>query len=374
MENKHIVQPNFVTARAAVAFDRTGPLTIETVQIDRPRAREVLVDVMACGLCFTDLEAQAHLLTPPMVLGHEGVGRVRSVGAEVRSVREGDRVVISYPSCGSCPACSRRTPFHCKDIMALKFAGQRPDGSSPLYLGSQRLSGAFFQQSSLATLALTTERNLVPVASEAPDWLLAALPCGVMTGAGAVINALSVRKGESLLVIGAGAVGLAAVMAARRKGAGHIVVVDRHASRLSLAGELGANKTIIAPPDDLAAVVRATSQDGFDTALDTTGNMTCITAMYTSMRRGGRCALVTVPAGLVDGYPMEAVFEQALTLHHVLVGNAVALELIPQMLQWWRDGEFPVERLISRFSFDRVNDAMASLRSGAAVKAVVEMQ
>jgi aryl-alcohol dehydrogenase len=360
-------------ARAAVANDKTGPFTIEGVHVEAPRADEVLVDVRACGLCFTDLEAQAHLLTPPMVLGHEGVGRVRQVGAEVRTVRAGDRVVMSYPSCGVCAACIRRTPFHCADIMALKFAGQRPDGSAPLSLEGRRLSSAFFQQSSLATVALTTERNLVVVQGDEPDWLLAALPCGVMTGAGTVCNALALRPGESLLVTGGGAVGLAAVMTARRLGAGRITVVDRHESRLALARELGADDVLCAPASELEGALLALHPRGVDAALDTTGQMACIGPLFTALRRGGRCALVTVPSGLVNAYPMEAVFERALTLHHVLVGNAVAVDLIPQLLAWRREGGFPVERLVTRFAFDRINDAVAAMRSGAAVKAVLEM-
>lgn len=360
-------------ALAAVALDQTGPLQIETVLLDAPGPHEVLVDVGACGLCFTDLEAQAHLLAPPMVLGHEGVGRVRAIGSEVRSVRIGDRVVMSYPSCGHCAACARNTPFHCEDIMALKFSGHRADGSSPVYLGDRRLTSAFFQQSSLATVAVTTERNLVLIDGDEPDWLLAALPCGVMTGAGAVVNALAVRKGESLLVTGAGAVGLAAVMTARRVGAGRITVVDRHASRLDLARELGADDAACVPANELPAALHELYPHGADTALDTTGQMVCIGALFTTLRRGGRCALVTVPSGLVDAYPMETVFERALTLHNVLVGNAVAAELIPQLLQWQRMGSFPVERLITRFAFGQVNEAVAAMRSGKVIKPVIEM-
>ena len=203
--------------RAALAFEKEGPVRIEQVSLDDLQPHEVLVRIEACGICHTD-EKFRQRLPLPGVFGHEGVGIVSRIGDHVRDVVPGDRVIISYPFCTECGSCEREQPYRCENIPALKFGGRRFDGSPTTYYEGEAITAAFFQQSSFAEHAIAREQALVNVsqiASETPAEVLAALPCGVQTGAGAVMNTFKGEKGESLLVVGAGAVGISAVMAAK---------------------------------------------------------------------------------------------------------------------------------------------------------------
>ena len=207
--------------RAAILRDQSLSMRIENVALEEPRANEVLVRVVATGVCHTDLKvAQSAALSPrPIVLGHEDAGVVEKVGAGVRKVAPGDHVVMTFDSCGLCPTCAVGKPSYCYQCAALSFGGKRPDGSTTLVCEGAPLHGSFFGQSSFATYALANERNAIRVRKDAPLEMLGPLGCGLQTGAGAVLNSLGVRAGQSIAVFGVGAVGLAAVMAARIAGA-----------------------------------------------------------------------------------------------------------------------------------------------------------
>ena len=204
-------------ATAAVVREPGGPFSLERVELDALRENEVLVRVQACGICHTDAKFQSRVPLPG-VFGHEGAGVVEETGAAVTSVRAGDQVIISYPWCGACPSCERSEPFRCENIPALKFAGRRSDGSRTVRLNGHDVSSAFFQQSSFATHAIALEHALVPVQGSWAPEMLAALPCGVQTGAGAVFNTFRMGPGHSLVMLGVGPVGLSAIMAARGGG------------------------------------------------------------------------------------------------------------------------------------------------------------
>ena len=223
-----------IRTRAAVVSRPGGPFVFQDVELDGPRPGEALVRMVACGICHTDIAARDGLfgLDFPAVFGHEGAGIVESVGREVVRVRPGDKVVISFGSCGKCSHCKDAHPAHCKDFERLNFGCARPDGSSAIHDTRGTAVGCcFFGQSSLAFHALAGERNLVPVDAADNDELalFAPLGCGVQAGAGTVMNELKPRPGESFVVFGAGTVGLSALMAARMAGATPIVAVEQGA-------------------------------------------------------------------------------------------------------------------------------------------------
>jgi aryl-alcohol dehydrogenase len=239
-----------ITIRAAVLREPGRPLRIEKLEMEGPREDEVLVRLVASGICHTDIDFCDSGGVGPAVLGHEGAGVVERLGKSVKGVRVGDHVVLSYQSCGQCRACRGDQPADCQRFYEANFGFQRLDGSKALE--SSGVRGHFFGQSSFATHTLATMRNLVKVPRTLPLELLAPLGCGLQTGAGTVMNSLAVKAGSSIAVFGAGAVGLAAVMAARIVGARTIIAVDIKPLRLKLALQLGATHTINNRRGDLA--------------------------------------------------------------------------------------------------------------------------
>ena len=233
--------------KAAVVAAKSAPFIIETLELAEPRADELIVRVVASGMCQTDLHGRDgyHPVTSyPAVFGHEGAGVVHAVGSAVSEFAPGDHVVMSYPWCGECAHCRRQRLNYCLNARNLKNKGTRADGSTLLARNGAPVYGAFFQQSSFGTFALTQARYAIKVQKRCaarPDRPAA---CSGQTGAGAVCNVLKPNAGESLAVFGAGAVGLSALMAAKIAGCAPLVAVDVHAHRLELARELGATHTI----------------------------------------------------------------------------------------------------------------------------------
>jgi aryl-alcohol dehydrogenase len=196
--------------KAAVVREKSGPFTIDELELSAPRSDEVLVRIVGVGICHTDLVCRDQYFPVPLpcVLGHEGSGVVEQIGSDVAGLAPGDHVVLSYASCGVCSSCLQGLPSYCLDLYAHNFLGTRPDGSTALSQDGRPIHGHFFSQSSFATCAVAHARNTVKVP----------LGCGIQTGAGAVMNSLKPQAGSSIAVFGAGSVGLSAVVAARLVG------------------------------------------------------------------------------------------------------------------------------------------------------------
>src|SRR5690606_5528537 len=217
--------------KAAVFRDKSGKASIETLDLEEPRDDEILVRMVATGVCHTDIKVSTTDMSPrPIVLGHEGAGVVERVGSRVAKVKPGDHVVMTYDACGRCPSCLANQRTYCDEVGPRSFGGNRPDGSSPLSQDGRKVHGSFFGQSSFAEFAIGYERNVVKVRKDVPLELLGPLGCGLQTGAGAAINALKVGVGQSFAVFGAGSVGLRALMAARLQAAGRILPIHVHPS------------------------------------------------------------------------------------------------------------------------------------------------
>jgi len=353
--------------RAAVLRQRGGPLKIESLQMEGLREDEVLVRLVASGICHTDIDfvdAWAES-DEALVLGHEGAGVVERVGKSVKRVKRGDPVVLSYQSCGHCRRCQSGNPAHCQHFYEANFGFQRLDGSNALHRSGVR--GHFFGQSSFATHSLATERNLVKVSKNLPLELLAPLGCGLQTGAGTVMNSLKVAKGASLAVFGTGAVGLAAVMAARLVGAEPIIGVDIRPKRLKLALKLGATHTIDNRRQDVMAVIAQITGRGVDYVVETTAHPEMHRLAVEVLNPRGVVALLTGESG-TDSLP-----EGRKTVG-IIQGDAVPQQFIPKLIKLYRAGKFPFDRLVKFYAFMDINRAMADARRGGTIKPVLRIR
>jgi aryl-alcohol dehydrogenase len=351
------------TIHAAVLHKSGQPLAIEELQLEAPRADEVLVRLVACGICHTDIRLCESGIASPAVLGHEGAGVVEAVGAAVKSVKRGDHVVLTYQTCGRCGPCVVGRQAECARFWDLNFGFARRDGSNPLAASGVR--GSFFGQSSFATHTLATERNLVRVGKSVPLERLAPLGCSMQTGAGTIMNSLAVRMEQSVAVFGVGAVGLAAVMTARIVGAGTVIAVDIVPKRLKLAKELGANEALDNRKPDLAERIRAITGGGVDNIVETTGDPELRRIGIELLNPGGNMALLT-ETGREELDGGRRVFG-------VIEGDAVPQRFIPYLVKLHRRGEFPYDRFVRYYNFADINRAIEDAKSGATIKPVLRM-
>jgi len=351
--------------KAAVLRRRRSLLKIESLELEGPRDDEVLVRLVASGICHTDIDFLEGWKDEPVVLGHEGAGVVEEVGEGVSAVKPGDHVVLSYQSCGLCLECLKGHPAGCERFWEANFGFARLDGSNALELSGVR--GHFFGQSSFATHTLATERNLVKVEQHLPLQLLAPLGCGFQTGAGTVLNSLQVPKGASLAVFGTGAVGLAAVMAARLVGAHPIIGVDLNHRRLKLALELGATQVIDNGREDILSRVAAITGRGVDYVLEITGSPKMHQLAVEVLNPGGTVALIATPDG-------STTLSQGRQTRSIIQGDAIPQTFIPKMIALYQAGQFPFDRLVKFYDFRDINRAIAEARRGDAIKPVLRIQ
>ncbi len=359
--------------RAAVVRQKGGPFLIEDVDLDDPREDEVLVRIAGTGLCHTDLAARdQHVPSPlPIVLGHEGSGVVEKVGSRVRKVKPGDHVVLSYVACGTCVPCRKGWEHLCLNSLAYNFGGMRPDGSRTIRKGNEAINSAFFGQSSFASHALANERNAVRVPDDVPIEVLGPLGCGVQTGAGGVINALRPKPGSSLAVFGTGGVGMSAILAAVLCGCGTIIAVDVKETRLKAARELGATHAINPRDTDLVEAIRGITGLGVEYALDTTGIPEVIGQAVEALAAGGRCGLIGISSPDARLSAPIGTMMQGRSVFGIIEGNAVPDIFIPQMVDLYKQGRFPFDRMITFYDLDRINEAVEDAESGHTLKVVL---
>ena len=358
---------------AAVSRDAAQPPVIEALDMEEPSAGEILVRLVATGICHTDINVHVRNRSPkPIVLGHEGAGIVERVGAGVTRLAPGDPVVLSVNFCGQCPSCRRNEHSYCYEVLPRNFGGSRPDGSSPLSKDGGRVNARFFGQSSFATYALADETSAVKIPADVPLELMGPLGCGIQTGAGAVINSLEVRPGQTIAIFGTGAVGLSAVMAAKIVGATRIIAVDIVPARLVLARELGATDTIDASSGDTGKAIRDLTRYGVDFSFNTTRSEAIFTQAMT-------CLAPLGVAGFV-GAPLEAwtpdmfhILSGGRTLRGILGGDSSPGLFLPLLIEYYRQGRLPLERLVRFYPFADIAQAFHDCESGTTVKAVLRM-
>lgn len=363
--------------RVAVARAPGEPFTLDDATLRAPRGDEVLVRVVATGLCHTDLivRDQYYPVPLPAVLGHEGAGVVEEVGPLVTDLAAGDHVVLSYAHCGRCDRCKAGDPAYCAQFYPLNFGGTDTDGSTAITGADGRpLHDHFFGQSSFATYALAREGNAVKVDPDVDPALLGPLGCGVQTGAGAVINALRVAPGSSFAAFGAGAVGLSAVMAAVVAGATTIVAVDVVPSRLELATELGATHTLDSREVDVVEAIREITGGGVDAALESTGRPDVLAQGIEALGSLGTMGVVGAPKlGTSASFDVNNLLLGGRTIRGIVEGDSVPQVFIPQLVALHRQGRFPFDKLVRFYDLDDINTAVDDATSGATLKPVLRM-
>jgi aryl-alcohol dehydrogenase len=361
---------------AAVARATGEPLTIEQLELDDLRHNEVRVRMVASGVCHTDsLVRDGIYPTPlPAVLGHEGSGVVEAIGDSVTSVVPGDHVVLAAAYCGHCKRCRSGQMAYCENLFAADFGGRRLDGSTSLTTtDGESVSSHFFGQSSFGTYANVVEESVVKVDTDVPLEHLGPLGCGFNTGAGTVLNELQPEIGSTLVVFGVGAVGSAAIMAARIAECAIVVAIDIHDDRLTLAQELGATHAINSRTEDIAArLAEITGGAGVDYVVDTTGRPELLRIASDSLGVRGTVALVgAARPGTEATFEIGASLVKGWTFKTVVQGSSVPQVFIPRMIQLWRDGRFPFEKLIKDYALTDINQGFEDSKNGIATKPVI---
>lgn len=362
--------------QAAVTSNRAGlPFEYKSVILDEPRDDEILVRISGVGICHSDITLHS-MVAPhgPHLLGHEGAGIVVKTGKAVTLVAPGDKVVLSFRSCNACPNCRSGHPAYCKRFEELNIAFRRKDGSSPVSdTDGTAIGGCFFGQSSFADHAIAYEDNVVKVPDDTPIELLGPLGCGVQTGAGAVLHSLACTPGSSLLVTGGGTVGLSAVIAAKLSGCKNIVVSEPSPTRREMAIELGASHVIDPVSGNLVEMALGIVPDGFDYAIDTTARMDVVKDIADAVAARGIIGLLGMfpDPDSVCPIPVSKIMAKGLSIRGVCEGDSDPQKFIPELINHWRNGRFPFDRMIKTFRLEEINEAIDALESGTAIKAVL---
>jgi len=362
---------------AAVTTGPSKPFEVRAVTLEDPRPDEILVRIVGVGVCHTDLVFRdSGLIGSPAVLGHEGSGIVERTGKDVRKVAPGDRVAITFRSCGQCRRCKDGDPAYCATMPYLNYIGARPDGSKAISLDGQAIGSNFFGQSSFATYALAYERNVVKVPDDIPLHLVGPLGCGVQTGAGAIIRSLACPAGASLLITGGGPVGLSAVMAAKIQACATVIVAEPHAARRKLAMELGATHVIdpTSAGESLSKQVRHIVPEGVDYAFDTTGVPAVQSEVLAALTTMGVFGIVGVsPPGASMPGQVNDVVARGITLKGIIEGDSDPDVFLPELMEHYRRGRLPFDRMITTYPFGQINEAVAAQHRGECIKVVLLM-
>jgi aryl-alcohol dehydrogenase len=366
-----------VTTKAAVIESAGAPFTLREVELEDPRPNEVLVRIDAASLCHTDLAVAAGYIPFPLpgVLGHEGAGVVERVGSAVTHVRTGDRVVLSYTSCGHCTACVSAHPAYCltwqRDNL---IGGSRTDGSSAVRMDGKPIGSHFFGQSCFARHAVVDARSAVKVDEDVPVELLAPLGCSVQTGTGAIWNTLRPEFGSTVVVLGLGAVGLSAVMAATLSPAGSVIAVGRKRSQLELATKLGATHTINSAEEDLGAALRElTGGEGVNYAVEATGSTKVLRTAVDSLAVRGAVAVIGAPP-MGDEVSLDVhVLMSGRQVVGVVEGDTDPHRYLPVLARLVGEGRQPVSTLIREYPFSDIDKAVRDVQAREVIKPVLRL-
>ncbi|MDR0445062.1 MAG: NAD(P)-dependent alcohol dehydrogenase, partial [Puniceicoccales bacterium] len=347
-------------ALAAVHLRKGTKLVIRELDLEEPRPDEVLIKTVACGVCHTDIWVQQNY-SNAMVLGHEASGIVDHVGSDVKTLAAGDHVVTAYNWCGECEACRQGRTWEC-DYFDDNFNGLRPDGTTPLSLNEKPVV-PLMREGGFAAKMVCHQNSLIKVDPSLDLRSLGPLGCGIMTGAGSVFNYLNPQPGRPIAVLGTGCVGLSAVMAARIAGCNPIIAVERVPSRLELAAELGATHRIDGDKADIAKIIKGTC-GGVDYAFDTSGSSRLLDAIRKVLNPGALACGVGIGGVLTLSERERKEGKSWMTTN---TGFSVPPLFIPRLLEYYKAGQFPFEKMLRFYQFDEINEAFAANRACTAV-------
>lgn len=362
--------------KAAVVNEKGAEFEIETINLDDPKPGEVLIRVVASGICHTDVVARDQGWTCPLpaVLGHEGSGIVEKIGEGVVGLEKGDHVIMTPSHCGHCDQCRSGRPFVCERFFELNYLGKMDDGTSRHHNENGEDLTIFFGQSSFGKFTVANARYVTKVDKEVDLALLAPLGCGVETGSGAVLNRLRPEAGSSIAVFGAGSVGLSALMAATVVGCEKIIAVDVMDSRLALATDLGATHTVNAAKSNAPDEIKKILPKGLNYAVETAGAPGVLRSAVDSLGiRGTVCQIAAPPLGQQESLDVNDIMLSNKTITGVVQGDSVPSVFIPRLVELVKQGKFPLESMVEFYSLDEINQAVADGLSGKTTKAVLRM-
>lgn len=359
-----------LNARAAVSWSPGSKFAIENVVYNSPKEDELVVRIVATGICHTDIAVLNKQIPSsfPVILGHEGVGIVEWVGSHVSNVSVGDSVVLSYSFCGTCKNCSQRRFNYCYKHRNVNFIGERLNGSSSVSHRErdELISSSFFGQSSFSTLSVVRENNVIPFKAKRLELpYFAPLGCGVQTGAGAVLNTLKPATSDSICVIGCGGVGLSSVIAAKLSRCSRIVSVDPNQDRIKIAHDIGA---------DAVEISLDQVDEMFDFVIDTTGIPSILRQAFNKLNPGGTAVLLggSKPGAKVEFDMLNILLGRS--VRGVIQGDSVSKIFLPQLIEKVDNGEFPIDRMIRFYDgLESIEEAAQDMKSGSTIKPVIRI-
>ncbi len=373
--------------RAAVLYEMgkpspysdSKPLVIDDIELEGPGPGEVLVEIVAAGLCHSDLSVvnASRPRVMPMVLGHEASGIVREVAPGVAGLRPGDPVVFSYvPICGRCLPCATGRPVLCENGAAANVAGTLLSGQRRFRDSAGRELNHHLGVSAFSQYTVCARESLIRIDADFPLEKAALFGCAILTGVGAVINTAKIEPGTSVAVFGLGGVGLSAVMGARLAGAFPIIGVDVLDAKLELARDLGATHTVNSRTQKAVEAIKEITQGGVACALEAVGSDVVLASAYAATRRGGK----TVAIGLAHPSQSFSVAAASLvteerTVMGSYMGSAVPQRDVPRFMALYRSQQLPVDRLLSKtIRIDSLNTALDALDRGEVVRQLVSFR
>jgi len=356
----------------AVVNSQGADFSLEEVELSAPLADEVLVKIVATGLCHTDIHLKGFLPEEmfPNVFGHEGAGIVEAVGEGVTGIEVGDHVVLSFRSCRSCENCTSGMVGYCDSSLLLNYMGMRMDGTTTYSREGSPVFGNFFGQSSLSAHAIAYADNVVVVDKSVDLTKVAPYGCGFQTGAGTVLNVLAPTPTDSLVVYGVGAVGLAALAAAKYLGLGTIIAVDPMENRREAAARYGAIGLDPTAEENVVEKVKELTGGGASYAIDTTAISAVVKQAQQSLRvRGTLVALGLGP----EEYAIDAIdlLQNGKIIRSSIEGESDPLEMLPRLIEMNRAGDFDVDDLVVTYTFEDINAAIDDVLAGRVVKPVL---
>lgn len=359
--------------QAAITPEQGGKFKIQNVELAAPRSGEILVKVVATGVCHTDAVGRYGGITPyPVVLGHEGAGVVEQIGPNVLDLKTGDHVVISFAHCGHCEQCLTGHPTVCRRFNELNFGGEMEDHTHRLKADGKDIAN-FFGQSTFGSYAIVNERNAVKIDKNVDLSLMGPLGCGIQTGAGTVLNRLQPPFATDIAIYGCGAVGLSALMAAKIQNCRRIIAVDVHDNRLELAKSLGATHVFNGKNTDVVKEIKDLTGGGTQFAVETTGVPAVVRQSLQALCPLGTCAIVGVtPEVKLDVH--KDLMAEGKSMIGVIEGDSVPKVFIPQLIEYYKAGLFPFDKLVKFYSFEDIEKAFEDSKTGGTIKPILRME
>lgn len=362
--------------KAAVLNRSDSDLNLEEVVLDDPKSNEVLIKTVASGICHSDIEFQngGFPIQMPVILGHEGAGIIEKVGRNVTDFKKGDHVVVGFAYDGNCRFCRNGLPGSCVNFNKLNTCGgPMLDGTYRLHKQDGQDIGVFFGQSSFGDHIVANVNNLVKVPNDLDLRLAGPLGCGYMTGAGTVLNAIKPEVNSNLAVLGTGSVGLAAIMGAAVSNCKHVIAIDKNNMRLKISRDFGATETINNTQENIIDKINEiVGSEGLNYVIDTTGEPEVMKQGLTALTIKGQFAVVAMGTKTIKELsPMIDILAASKSISGIIEGDSVPQEFIPEMIDLYHAGRFPIDKIVKFYKPEEINQAIKASVEGSTIKPII---